>query len=184
MFEIENIVFSGRSKGRTKIIQGCKLKIVNNIFGGPFIDNIFLCLRSLFTSLLFYMFKVSAFFLQKIQDSIPCTYLHVHVSTSYFKMLKHVSLHTKQFPPVGCGQISLLLMLKTHSTVQRGGNLLFNDTHLFMLFTQPFAAFTDVCSLDFGFTILHVHCINLYKLTVVFPFISIFRLALLNHYTK
>ena len=57
-------------------------------------------------------------FLQKIQDSFPCTYMHVQVSTSYFKMLKHVSLYNKQFPIVGCGQISLL-MPKTHSTVQR-----------------------------------------------------------------
>ena len=32
--------------------------------------------------------------LQKIQDSFPCTYMHVQVSTSYFKMLKHVSLYT------------------------------------------------------------------------------------------
>ena len=38
----------------------------------------------------------------------------------YFKMLKHVSLYAKQFLLVGCGQLSLLLMLKTHSTVQRG----------------------------------------------------------------
>ena len=57
MFEIENIVFFGRSKGRTKIIQGGKLKIVSNIFGWPFIDKYFSLLEvSLFTSLLFYMF--------------------------------------------------------------------------------------------------------------------------------
>ena len=65
--------------------------------------------------------------LQKIQDSFPCTYMHVQVTTSYFKMLKQVSLYSKQFPIVGCGQISLL-MPKTHSTVQRGSNSLFNET--------------------------------------------------------
>ena len=54
--------------------------------------------------------------LQKIQDSFPYTYMHIQVSTSYFKMLKQVSLYTKQFPIVGCGQSSLL-MPKTHSTV-------------------------------------------------------------------
>ena len=101
-------------------------------------------------------------FLQKIQDSFPCTYMHVHVSTSYFKMLKHISLYTKQFPIVGCGQISLL-MPKTHSTVQRSSNSLFNETHLFILFTRSAEAFTDICLLDFCFIILHVHCINLYK---------------------
>lgn len=72
------------------------------------------------------------------------TCMHVQVSTSYFKMLKHVSLYTKQFPIVGCGQISLL-MPKTHSTVQRGSNSLVNETHLFILFTRSSEAFTDVC---------------------------------------
>ena len=43
-------------------------------------------------------------FLQKIQDSFPCTYMHVQVSTSYFKMLKHVSLYNKQFPIQGRSQ--------------------------------------------------------------------------------
>ena len=83
--------------------------------------------------------------LQKIQDSFPCTYMHVQVlSTSYFKMLKQVSLYTKQFPIVGCDQISLL-MPKTHSTVQRGSNSLFNETHLFILFTRSTEAFSDIC---------------------------------------
>ena len=82
--------------------------------------------------------------LQKIQDSFPCTYMHVQVSTSYFKMLKQVSLYTKQFPIVGCGQISLL-MPKTHSTVQRGSNSLFNETHQFILFTRSTEAFSDIC---------------------------------------
>ena len=82
--------------------------------------------------------------LQKIQDSFPCTYMHVKVTASYFKMLKHVSLYTKQFPIVGCGQISLL-MPKTHSTVQRGSNSLFNETHLFILFNRPSETFTDIC---------------------------------------
>ena len=91
------------------------------------------------------MFKVRANVLQKIQDLFPCMYMNVQVSTSYFKM--RVSLYTKQFSLVGCGQISLLLMLKTHSTVQRGSNSLFNDTHLFMLFIQSFGAFTDTCML-------------------------------------
>ena len=60
-------------------------------------------------------------------------------------------------------------MMKTHSTVQRGSNSLFNETHLCILFTQSFRAFTDtyVCLHDLCFTILHVHCINLHKLTVV-----------------
>ena len=88
---------------------------------------------SLFTSLLFYMFKVRANVLQKIQDSFPCTYMNVQVSTSYFEM--RVSLYTKQFSLVGCGQISLLLMLKTHSTVQRGSNSLFNETYLFIFWS-------------------------------------------------
>ena len=83
-------------------------------------------------------------FLQKIQDSFPCTYMHVQVSTSYFKMLKHVSLYNKQFAIVGCGQISLL-MPKTHSTVQRGSISLFNETHQFILFTRSFECFTDIC---------------------------------------
>ena len=82
--------------------------------------------------------------LQKIQDSFPCTYMHVQVSTSYFKMLKHVSLYTTQFPIVGCGQMSLL-MPKTHSTAQRGSNSLFNETHLFILFTRSSEAFTGIC---------------------------------------
>ena len=101
--------------------------------------------------------------LQKIQDSFPCTYMHVQVSTSYFKMLKQVSLYTKQFPIVRCGQISLL-MPKTHSTVQRGSNSLFNETLLFILLLgQLKLSQIYVCLLDFGFIILHVHCINLYK---------------------
>ena len=124
------------------------------------------------------MFKVSANFLQKIQDSFPCTYMHVHVSTSYFKMLKRVSLYTKQFPLVGCGQISLLL-LKTHSTVQRGSNSLFNETHLFIFWSFHRYMYVYLISVSLS---LHVHCINLYKLTVVFPLF--FLLALLNHYTK
>ena len=70
--------------------------------------------------------------------------MHVQVSTSYFKMLKQVSLYAKQFPIVGCGQISLL-MPKTHSTVQRGSNSLFNKTHLFILFTRSTEAFSDIC---------------------------------------
>ena len=84
--------------------------------------------------------------LQKIQDSFPCkqAYMHVQVSTSYFKMLKPVSLYARQFPIVGCGQISLL-MPKTHSTVQRGSNSLFNETHLFILFTRSTEAFSDIC---------------------------------------
>ena len=35
--------------------------------------------------------------LQKIQDSFPCTYMHIQVSTSYFKMLKQVSLYSKMW---------------------------------------------------------------------------------------
>ena len=102
-------------------------------------------------------------FLQKIQDSFPCTYMHVQVSTSYFKMPKHVSLYNKQFAIVGCGQISLL-MPKTHSTVQRGSISLFNETHQFILFTRSFEGFTDICMFTrFLFHILHVHCFNLYK---------------------
>ena len=81
----------------------------------------------------------------KDSDSFPGTYMHVHESTSYSKMLKHVFLYTKQFPLVGCGQISLL-MLKTLSIVQRGSNSLFNKTHFFILFTESFGAFTDTYS--------------------------------------
>ena len=33
-----------------------------------------------------------------------------YISTSSFKMLKQLSLYTKQFPLVGCSQISLLFM--------------------------------------------------------------------------
>ena len=80
--------------------------------------------------------------LQKIQDSFPCTYMHVQVSNSYFKMLKHVSLTLNSFL-LWCGQISLL-MPKTHSAVQRGSNSLFNETHLFILFTRSSEAFTDI----------------------------------------
>ena len=59
-----------------------------------------------------------------------------------------------------CGQISLLLMLKTHSTVQRGSNLLFNDTHLFMLFTQSFGASTDVYLISVSLS--YMYCVSTY----------------------
>ena len=70
---------------------------------------------SLFTSLVFYMFKVKWIFYKRSKTRFlvrTCMYM---LSTSYFKMLKHVSLYTKQFPFVRCGQIALLLMLKAHS---------------------------------------------------------------------
>ena len=95
---------------------------------------------------------ISANCLHKIQDSFPCTYMRVHVNTSY-KMLKHVSLYTKQFPLVWCGQFLLLLMLKTHSTVQRGSNSLFNGTRLF------FGAFTDTCMFT-CLLFLYLTCFN------------------------
>ena len=72
--------------------------------------------------------------LQEIQDSFPCTYIHVQVSSSYFKMLRHVSLYTNKFPIVGCGQVSLL-MPKTPSTVLRGSNSLFNETHVYFVYS-------------------------------------------------
>ena len=105
-------------------------------------------------------------FLQKIQDSSPCTYMHVHVSTSYFKMFKHVFLYTKQFSLVGCGQISLLLMLKTHSAIQRVAiHSSMKLTCLFCLLSHLELSQIHVCLL--AFIILHAHRINLYKLTVV-----------------
>ena len=98
-------------------------------------------------------------FLQKIQDSFPCTYMHVQVSTSYFKMLKHVSLYNKQFPIVGCGQISLL-MPKTHST-EAAFHSSMKLIKLFCLLGHLKVSQIYVCLLDFCFTILHVHCFNL-----------------------
>ena len=100
-------------------------------------------------------------FLQKIQDSFPCTYMHVQVSTSYFNAQTCISL--QQFPIVGCGQISLL-MPKTHLIVQRGSiSLLMKLISLFCLLGHLKVSQIYVCVLDFCFTILHVHCFNLYK---------------------
>ena len=90
------------------------------------------------------MLKVNANFTK--DSRLVSLYVHACTGnyTSYFIMLKQVSLYSKQFPIVGCGQISLL-MPKTHSTVQRGSNSLFNETHLFILFTRSTEAFSDIC---------------------------------------
>ena len=113
---------------------------------------------SLFTSLLFYMFKVRANVLQKIQDSFPCTYMNVHVSTSYFK--KRVSLYTKQFSLVGCGQISLLLVLKTlsfNSSERQQFTLQWNSLVYFLELLQ-----IHVCLLEFLFHYLYMYIVSTY----------------------
>ena len=57
-------------------------------------------------------------------------FISLQIEEQLFKPITMVMFEIENI--VGCGQISLLLMLKTHSTVQRGSNSLFNETHLFI----------------------------------------------------
>ena len=92
--------------------------------------------------------------------------MHVHESTSYFKMVKHVFLYTSgvwsNFTSFDAENIQQFREAAIHSSMKL--------TCLFRLFSYLVLSQIHVCFLHFCFTILNVHCINLYKLTVfVYP---------------
>ena len=92
--------------------------------------------------------------------------MHVHASTSYFKMVKHVFLYTSgvwsNFTSFDAENIQQFREAAIHSSMKL--------TCLFRLLSHLVLSQIHVCFLHFCFTILYKHCINLYKLTVfVYP---------------
>ena len=100
--------------------------------------------------------------------------LYLHASTSYFKTVKHVFLYTSgvwsNFTSFDAENIQQFREVAIHSSMKL--------TCLSRLLSHLELSQIHVCFLDFCFTIVHVHCINLYKLPVLFTiFILFFRLA-------